>query len=289
MRFLLLSVALLPIALLAQSVNPFSSIYNNSLEWDAPAQAAAAMLLLVDAEGAKVEKGKRYQSIGLGVDVLNGKDTYELVVFDVDKNLDKIRQNREYVVQLPQLSLIYERQLLRSFSNLFGELQARVFRRKESGTYDFYQIGEGNVIKINYNEFVDELDLMNLYFYPGLNYHFGKSREILTYVGAGAAIAYPVHFERSLAFRSANFPEFPATQSVMDVQDVSYGYYVQAGFQMHFPGGLSFSAVLRQEELEQVWNEVPQDDLLDSELYIPRDELSLQNQFMFQCQLLYSW
>jgi len=264
-------------------------MYQQSSQWDTPEQSAAAMLLMPEPQGAVVEEGKRYQSIGMGVDVLNGKDNYELIVFDVDKNLDKIRENREYIVQLPQLSLMYERQLFKSFYNLFGEFQARISRRSEDGTYDFYEIGASNHVKINYNEFIEKIDLTNLYFYPGLNYHFGKSREILPYIGAGAAIVYPVSFERSIEFRSTNFPEYPADQAVADVQDPSVGFYAQAGFQMHFPGGLSFGAVLRQEQLEQVWNDMPQAELLDSELFVPQDELSLQSQFMFQCHLLYSW
>ncbi len=233
----------------------------------------------------KAYKPKRIQTIAIGADLARSRQNYTIAfqgsLLDI---------NAEYVIQPPQFSLIYQRQLVRKFAPLFGELQVRYFSREESRVNDVL-VPTGNrdeyyVIPLELDEVID---MRNIYLYPGLNYHFGKTREFLFFVGAGATIALPIASERSVSFISANYPEFPREQTTSDIQETSFGYYYQAGIQMHFPAGIGIGITLRQESLEQNWAPANRAEVINSRTFVTNDVLTPQNHFLFQCQLMYSF
>lgn len=231
------------------------------------------------------DRPRRVQTIGIGADLAQSRQNYTI---SFQGSLLDI--NAEYIIQPPQFSLVYQRQLLRRFAPLFGELQIRYFKRQETKVSD---ILVPTALKDEYYVIPLELDevvaMKNLYFYPGLNYHFSKSREFLAFVGGGLAIAMPIESDRSVTFKSTNYPEFPAEQSLTDIQEQSIGYYFQAGIQLHFPAGIGIGVTLRQESLEQKWAYEPREEVINSRTFITAEELIPANHFLFQCQLLYSW
>ena len=236
-------------------------------------------------EPRKKDKPPRIQSIGIGADLARSRQNYTIAF---EGSLLDI--NAEYAIQPPQFSVLYQRQLIRRFQPLFGELQLRYFNRQDNKVSDVLvptgRRDEYSVIPLELDEVVN---LRNLYIYPGLNYHFSKSREFLFFVGGGAAIAMPLESERSVTFKSGNYPEFPREQKITEVQGRSFGYYFQAGIQMHFPAGLGIGLSLRQESLEQSWAYEPLDEVISSRTFVINEALTPTDHFLFQCQLMYSW
>lgn len=278
MRFLLLCCLLCTTTFFLQAQDTPPAERSQIEEFAAQRQQAAAE------EEAK-PKSRRVQTIGIGADLARSRQNYTIAfqgsLLDI---------NAEYVIQPPQFSLIYQRQLVRKFAPLFGELQVRYFKRQETRVNDVL-VPTGNrdeyyVIPLELDE---EIDMRNLYFYPGLNYNFGKTREFLFFVGAGAAIAYPLASDRTVSFISANYPEFPREQTTNDIQELSVGYYYQAGIQMNFPAGIGIGITLRQESLEQNWSQAGRENVINSRTFVTNEVLTPKDHFLFQCQLLYSW
>lgn len=206
----------------------------------------------------------------------------------------------DYVIQMPSVSLNYQRQLLAHNEALFAQLQLRTFRKKATDNWKYYWISDpfAGIIILNTADVAEELSIFNLYFYPGIKYQFYENNRFSTSLGAGASLVLPVQFKRTVDFTNfsnLDFPNnggvtFPVKHVIERGQYLGTGYYFNLGIDYQLSSLFTLGIEARWEKLSQDWlGRGSDENFYYSDLFRPREHLARPDQLQIQLQMLYNW
>jgi len=205
-----------------------------------------------------------------------------------------------YIIQMPRISLSYQRQLFSHNEALFAQLQLRTFRKKATDNRSNIWLNSltgGGLIVSTRADTGEELSIFNVYLYPGIQYQFYKNNRVSTFLGAGAAMALPIVFKRSLEFTHLSTPAiigntepFPVRHFIERGQYFSFGYYFSLGTHYQLSKAFMLSLEVRQEQLSQPWlGDESEENFYYSDLFDPDEDLAKPQQLQVQLQMLYNW